>query len=147
MDLDTARFAKIVETLHVESSDAGSERRRATRTAVHAKVAVGTLGPGRQVTLRFTAMTHDLSTSGVGLLQTLPLQPGTALLIELPEGRKPALLVGVVRHLRAAANGIFAVGVAFTGDAPPDLADRWAHYGRAELDRVRASVLGGGNGG
>ena len=142
MDLSTMRFAKIVEALQAQSASAGSERRRATRTAVHAKVAVGTLGAGRQVMLRFSAMTHDISTSGVCLLQSLPLEPGTQLLVELPEGRGKALLLGVVRYTRAAANGIFAVGVEFIGEVPADLADRWAHHAQAELERVRSSVLG-----
>lgn len=157
MDLTTSRYAKIVESLQSESTAGGSDKRRSTRTAVHAKVRLATLtGPpadaadspadGGHVELRLSAMTHDLSTSGVGLMQTMPLEPGTRVLIELPEGRARSLLVGVVRHTRAAANGIFAVGVEFTADAPPALAAEWARGDQGDDDerkRIQSSMLGG----
>ena len=91
----------------------GQEKRRAIRTEVQAKVLVAPVIHGRLGTA-FTDLTSDISATGIGLIQSIPMAREQHLLVRLPrKKRKPLYILCWVMHCRPLAHGLFALGVEF----------------------------------
>jgi hypothetical protein len=136
-------YALIVEALRVPATAAGggAEKRGSPRLVVAAKLKITLLEnhkPGRS----FTALTRDISVSGLGLIQSVKLEAGTTFLIALPRsGNKPPMhVMCVVMHAQQLAEGVYGIGAEYVKIG--------AEYVKAvepepvsEMDRLRAAVL------
>jgi PilZ domain len=111
MQLPPQHLAEIVEALRrQERGKSGSEKRRFTRLAVVAAVKILDHSSGRE----FTALTRDISTGGLGLMQTVKLEKGGHFTVLLPRPRGEALTVRCcVTHAYEAADGVWGIGAQF----------------------------------
>ena len=115
LKLTPQHLAEVVNALQT-SAELGraAEKRRAARMEVQGSVVVSPLTKDGAVGQSFTAITRDISFVGVGLLLSKPLEEGHKLVVRLPRGTRPALLMlCVVMHCRPLADGLFVVGVEF----------------------------------
>jgi len=143
MQLTAQQFGEVLESLRGGSrAGGGSEKRRFVRTEVQARVVVATLlagTPGRC----YSALTRDLSFGGIGLIQALAADLSDRLLVRLPCGSKPPLMiVCVVVHYKTLADGIFGVGAEFVAEAGPDMVGQLDQVDDREMRRIRNSILG-----
>ena len=137
MQFTSLQFARAVEGLRKIAADsAANDKRRTTRMIVQAKVEAGVLRDGRLMA-RFSAMTRDVSLGGAGLLQSVPMEAGQEMVVELPG----VLATFKVAHCRTMAHGIFAVGLELEGEATAGLKADWAGYVDAQRAAIRQSVL------
>ena len=114
MPLALQDFNAVLEELKGPGANgAGHEKRRAVRTEVQAKVLVAPVIHGR-VGTAFTDLTSDISATGLGLVQSIPMARNQHLLVRLPrKNRKPLYILCWVMHCRPLAHGLFALGVEF----------------------------------
>jgi hypothetical protein len=129
-------YALIVEALRVPAATAGggAEKRGSPRLIVAAKLKITLLEnhkPGRS----FTAMSRDISVTGLGLIQSVKLDAGTKFLIALPRsGNKPPMhVMCVVMHAQELAEGVHGIGAEYVEMVEPEAV--------ADMDRLRAAVL------
>ena len=88
----------------------GADKRTAERTALHINVDV-TLLNGPQQGRTYTAVTRDLSTSGISVFQSQQLETGQQLQIKLSNPKGGLLkLQCTAMHCVRACDGIFIVG-------------------------------------
>ena len=109
-------FSEVLEQLKGPGAGGGgngAEKRRSVRTEVQARVVVAPVIHGR-VGTAFTDLTSDISATGMGLVQSIPMAREQHLLVRLPrKSRKPLYILCWVMHCRPLAHGLFALGVEF----------------------------------
>ncbi|HZZ43975.1 MAG TPA: hypothetical protein VFE58_13645 [Tepidisphaeraceae bacterium] len=139
--LTPQQLAEAVEYLRAHGLTGGSEKRRATRMQVQAKIQAGRLVNGR-VVHSFSLLTKDISMLGLGLIQGIHVDAGTELLIVLPRMKgEPLYMKMLVRHCRDLADNLYSVGTEFLSEVPPDLAKTLQKLGDAEQQRLSQSIL------
>ena len=141
LKLTPQHLAEVVNALQ-SSADLGraAEKRRAARMEVQGSVVVSPLTKDGAVGQSFTAITRDISFVGVGLLQSKPLEEGQKLVVRLPRGTRPALLMlCVVMHSRPLADGLFVVGVEFISVASVKDEPLVSHD--ADASRIRQAMV------
>lgn len=139
--LTSQQLAEVVEYLRAHGLCGGSEKRRATRMQVQAKVLVGRVVDGKLVQ-SFSSLTKDISLHGVGLIQGLVVDPGQELILNLPRTKGlPVYVRARICHCRDLAEGLFSVGAEFVATVSKELADALEQSGEAELLRIRRSIL------
>jgi hypothetical protein len=129
-------YALIVEALRVPATGAGggAEKRGSPRLVVAAKLKLTLLEngkPGRTL----TALTRDISVTGLGLIQSVRMDAGATFVIALPRsGNKPPMhVMCVVMHVQQLAEGVFGIGAEYVEKVEPEMV--------TEMDRLRAAVL------
>src|SRR5262245_42327725 len=113
MQLPLRDFADVITALKgpVDTSGA-SEKRRAARMTVTAKLNIHIAING-QLGKTFSALTRDISLTGMGLLQAVALQANQHIIVALPRAHGPLFVVAIVMHCRPLADGLLAVGLEF----------------------------------
>jgi hypothetical protein len=137
-------FADVLEMLRGPSARASaSEQRKSARLSVHAKVNFATYdATSNSLRHRFSGLTRDISITGVGLFQTIPLQSDEQFVLTLPRRSKsPICVICHVMHCRPLADGLFAIGAEFDGLASDEIARQLLESDRQQHDRIRESIL------
>ena len=135
------QLAEAMEYLRSHGISGTSEKRRATRMPVQAKIRAARLQDGR-VTQSYTLLTKDISLKGLGLITGIPAEPGKELIVVLPRlKRQPLFLKAVVRHCRDLADNLYSVGTEFSGEVSPETAKMLEDLGQAEQQRLQQSIL------
>jgi hypothetical protein len=113
MKLALRDFAEIVETMRGPAvANGGAEHRRAARMTITYKVIAIVEEAGKPMQT-YTALTRDISLTGLGLLQTIKLIPPQEVIVALPRNTKPLFVVATALHCRPLADGLLAVGLEF----------------------------------
>jgi len=113
MQLSAERFEQIVTSL---KSDAicgrNSEQRSAPRVGLRVRVRIA-LRDAKGVVARRTVWVRNVSTSGIGIVDTEPIKVGTHFVVYF-EGRgdSMAVLYSAVRCL-ASSGGVYSIGAKF----------------------------------
>jgi hypothetical protein len=119
MKLTPQHLAEVVSAMTAAPADkAGLEKRRAARMDVQGTVVITPLNVDGSLGKPFTALTRNISFVGVGLLQSRPLIEGQQVIVRLPRaagGKQPMFVRCTVMHVRPLADGLYVVGVEFTG--------------------------------
>jgi c-di-GMP-binding flagellar brake protein YcgR len=142
MQLPLRDFADVIAALKGpggEKSGAG-EKRRAARMTVTAKfnihiVVNGVLGKS------FSALTRDISLTGMGVLQAIALQQNQSIVVALPRSAEPLYVVSTVMHCRPLADGLLAVGLEFAEMASKETVTMLQTEGSRQAARIADSVL------
>ena len=109
--------------------------------AINAKVNVHLLDNNRLVK-SFSALAHDISLTGVGLLQSVALSANQHVILALPRPQAPLFVICVVMQCRPLADGLLTVGLDFMEIASKETSDLLMNSGNREHARIRESVLG-----
>jgi hypothetical protein len=144
MKLTPQHLAEVLNALTNAPSGAGVEKRRAARMDVQSNVVVAPLNADGSVGAAFTALTRNISFVGIGLLLSKPLTAGQQVIVRLPRGAKPAMLmVCHVMHVRPLADGLYAMGVEFVrvAEAKQDPLSAGAAPGDGGERRARQVIL------
>ena len=142
MKLPLRDFADVISALKSPAENlSASEKRRAARMTVNAKVNVHLLDNNRLVK-SFSALTRDISLTGVGLLQSVALSSNQQVILTLPRQHAPLFVICVVMHCRPLADGLLAVGLEFVELASKETSALMMNTGDREHARIRESVLG-----
>lgn len=143
MKLSLRDFADIVRGLKESAAESQgrNEKRRASRVVLGARVQLYVID-GAKLGRGFSALTRDVSLTGMGLLQSIALPAKQEIAISLPRSATPLYLAAVVRHCRMLADGLLATGVEFTGLLDPALEARWQQLHSGEHARIRQAILG-----
>jgi hypothetical protein len=92
----------------------GAEGRRASRIQVEAQVSIWPIIDGSPGAV-LTALARDLSLTGIGLFQTLPMKPKDQFVLRLPRRKaEPLLLLCEVAFVKTVADGLYGVGASFS---------------------------------
>jgi hypothetical protein len=94
-----------------------------------------------QIGQTFSVLSRDISLTGLGLLQSVALQSGTKVIIELPRSMKPLFMVSTIMHTRPLADGLLAVGLEFLEAADENTAEYLRNNDVRQHSRIRDSVL------
>lgn len=139
--LTSQQLAEAIEYLRAHGLSGGSEKRRATRMQVQAKIKAGRLSNGR-IVQSFTLLTKDISLLGLGLIQGVQVQANQELIIELPRMKgAPLYMKSIVKHCRDLADNLYSVGTEFLSEVPADVAHAIEHSNQAEQQRLQQSIL------
>ena len=142
MKLALRDFADVIDALKGPGENtSASEKRRAARMTVNAKVNVHLLD-NNKVAKTFSALTRDISLTGVGLLQSVALSSNQNVILALPRSKGPLFVICIVMHCRPLADGLLAVGLEFAEMASPETTALLNNDGTRETARIRESVLG-----
>ena len=119
MKLPPQHLAEVVNALQSAAAAAhNAEKRRAARMEVQGNVLVVPLGKDGTLGKSFTAVTRDISFVGVGLMQSKVLEQGQQIVVRLPRGTRPALIIlCVVMYVRPLADGLYVIGAEFIRSA------------------------------
>jgi hypothetical protein len=143
VQLTTQQLSGIIVALQAGEAKAGGghEKRRFSRMEVHAKVTAAALAEGA-VTRVYSALTRDISFTGMGLTQAVPCQAGQRIAVRLPSGSKSTLCFScTVMHCRTLADGIYGVGLEFSEALAPDFVERAAQSPEMRIQHIRESIL------
>lgn len=140
----TFSIADYVEIQHalVESSrqERAIDDKRLGRIAVQGEVLVTIVRPGGELGLSFSAIARDISINGIGLVQHRPPQRASRLIVQLPRTRSnPLRLLCNIAYARELAEGVYAVGAIFLGEATPAMEP--SDEAAAEVARLRRAVI------
>jgi hypothetical protein len=142
MKLPVQEYAEVVAALKVAADDvAAAEGRRAARMIVGAKVDLHLISNSKPAR-SFSALTRDVSLSGVGLLQSVALPAGQEVILTLPRATGPLFVHCVVKHCRVLADGLLTVGLEYTKLADAALTAALIKQGQDHRARIAASVIG-----
>jgi hypothetical protein len=138
VQLNPQYLAEVIEALKkMESSAAGSDKRRFSRIAVVTRLEVLEPSTGRT----YAALTRDFSIEGIGLIQSTAMAKGAVMAISLPRGKHGSLVAHCeVAHARELADGVWGVGAVFksvTLVAPAPTKNE-----SAEAGRIKSRMLG-----
>src|SRR3954447_2675897 len=89
MQLTNQDFAEVVEALRGSGQSEGSERRQSTRVSIQTAVFAAPLVGGRPGNVR-TMLTRDVSLTGIGLVQSVPVSETDTFIVKLPKSSKKA---------------------------------------------------------
>ena len=141
MQLPLRDFADVITALKGPGENSGaSEKRRAARMTVTAKINVFLLANGG-IGKSFSALTRDISLTGMGLLQAIALSPKQSVIVALPRASGPLFVVSTALHCRPLADGLLAVGLEFTELASKETVQMLLSDGSREHARIQESVL------
>lgn len=117
MKLTPQHLAEVVSAMTAapQSGGGGIEKRRAARMDVQGTIVIAPLNVDGSLGKPFTAVTRNISSVGVGLLQARQLIEGQQVIVCLPRGstRQPMCVRCSVMHVRPLADGLYVVGVEF----------------------------------
>lgn len=118
-----------------------AEQRRFCRMNVQARVTIASLVDGKAARC-YTVLMQDISFGGIGLVQSVELERGSRLLVRLPRGEKPPLMmVAVVAHCKMLAEGLFGIGAKFVVEADLNAAQQMVQAAERERQRISNSIL------
>jgi hypothetical protein len=141
MNLTAQSFSEVLTCLQGSGHNAGMEKRRASRLDLQAKVHISIFADGK-IVRSLTAMTRDLSFTGVGLMSAIPLQRGDTFIIHLPRQNKPAIyVVTTVMFCRPVADSLFTVGGEFVRELPNSEAETLFKVDQDQQKRIREAML------
>src|SRR5437868_3391845 len=141
MKLPLREFADVIAALKGSGDNlAASEKRRAARMTVTAKVSVF-LMDGNRVLRSFSALTRDISLTGVGLLQATPMSANQQVVIALPRAHSPLFVNSLALHCRPLADGLLAVGMEFAELASKETSTLLMESGDREFARIKEAML------
>jgi c-di-GMP-binding flagellar brake protein YcgR len=142
MQLPLREFADVITALKGPGDRAGpSEKRRAARMTVTARVTLHLVDNNR-VVRSFSAITRDISITGMGLLQSVALSMNQNVVLALPRPHSPPLfVVSTVVACRPLADGLVTVGLEFAEMASKETVDILMDDGSREKARIQESVL------
>jgi len=113
MPLNMQTFAEVIEGLRTQSGGSGQEKRRALRIEVESKVMVIPLRDG-VATQQLEALTRDISSAGIGLLQCVAIAQGQQFVLRLPRrGFRPVVILCMSMYSRQPAQGVYIIGAEF----------------------------------
>jgi hypothetical protein len=138
--LTPQQFGMIFESLRTAGASRGSEKRQSTRMEVQTKFQLASLSNG-SVARCYSALSRDISCTGVGFFQFAPVGNAEKLLTCFPCGKEELVLMCLVMFCRPMADGLFCVGVQFEGVASEAVIKQLNDLRNNEIDRIRASVL------
>ena len=141
MKLPLRDFAEVIAALKGPGENlSASEKRQAARMTVCAKINVH-LMDGNRATRTFSALTRDISLTGVGLLQAVALSPKQNVVLELPRSHAPLFVCSLALHCRPLADGVLAVGMEFCELASKETSEILLSQGSRAQARIAASML------
>jgi len=141
MNLTAQSFAEIVACMKTGFSGAGMEKRRASRIDVQTKVHISVFADGK-IVRSLSALSRDLSFTGVGLMTAIPLERGDTFIIQLPrQGKPPLYLVTKVMFSRAIADSLFTIGGEFERELPNSEAEALFKVDQDQQKRIREAML------
>jgi hypothetical protein len=142
MQLTAQQFSEVLMSLRGSGSPTSdTEQRRFSRMNVQAKVAVASIVNGRAARC-YTVLTQDISFGGIGLMQSVELEHGSRLLVRLPRGEKPPLMVvAAVARCKTLADGLFGIGAEFVVEADVNGAQHMVQAAERERQRISDSIL------
>jgi len=118
-----------------------AEQRQFSRMNVQAKVTVASIVDGRAARC-YMVLTQDISFGGISLMQSVELEHGSRLLVRLPRGEKPPLMmVAVVAHCKMLADGLFGIGAKFVVEADVNAAQQMVQAAERERQRISDAIL------
>ncbi|HEX3356398.1 MAG TPA: PilZ domain-containing protein [Tepidisphaeraceae bacterium] len=143
MKLGIRDFADVIAVLKGPGGNiSASEKRRAARIEVSAKINIH-LFEGSKIARSFSALSRDISLTGIGLLQTVALNPNqSGVVIALPRQHSPLFVYCTVMQCRPLADGLLVVGLDFCELASKETADAILGDGKREHSRIQESILG-----
>jgi hypothetical protein len=114
VQLSAQQFGEILQALKNASvAGAGSEKRRASRIEMQCKViAVPFVSPGKPGN-PISMLTRDVSFTGIGLMNTVPMEKETLFVVRLPRLKSWMLLLTKVMHCRPLADNLYAIGAEY----------------------------------
>ncbi len=132
MNLNAEQLAVLVRTLKQDESDASLEKRRAIRACHPGTLSIILCEPpldcppadaqhSFNVRAQAAVRIADLSSRGIALIHSQPLQPGQRFLIQLPRqiDHHVHILCTVV-HTEPCGQGLYNIGAEFTGVVPDE---------------------------
>jgi hypothetical protein len=141
MKLALRDFADIISALKAPGEKSGSsEKRNAARMTVCAKINVHLMDDNR-IARTFSALTRDISITGMGLLQGVALSSKQNVIVALPRPNAPLFVICTVMHCRPLADGVLAVGLEFLELASKETCELLMKSDSQEHARIRESVL------
>ena len=143
LKLSVQEYAQIIEALRGGSSPvSAAEQRQAARMTVHATLQVALLRNGECLQRQFTALTRDISLTGLGLFQSIATNRGDEFVIALPHrGRMPLFVVCRVMHFRPLAEGVYGVGAEYARLASEQVSTQLSNSMQNQTDRIRDCIL------
>jgi hypothetical protein len=114
--LSSQQYAGVVASLRSSSASGGNDKRRFTRMDVQAPVPLGLIA-NNKITRCFTALSRDISMTGIGLCQGVRLSSDETFLLALPLPRQQIVVICRATFCRPLAEGIYCVGAAFEAEA------------------------------
>ena len=139
--LPLREFGDVVEALKGPTVYSGlPEKRNAARINVSAKVNIY-LFENNKVERCFSALTRDISLTGIGLLQTVALSSKQHVIIALTRPHVPLFVISSVAACRPLADGLMAVGLEFLEIASKEACDMLTTGDSKEVDRIRDSMF------
>ena len=134
--LSTQYFAEVVDALRFGAmTTAAHERRQVTRIEVQCPIQIAQYVNGGSTDER-DVITRDISIGGIGLMQSIPMEPGKQIVVRLPRREKPPLFVlSQVAYAHRLAEGIYGVGARFKRLLNVDISSA------STIDQIRQSIL------
>jgi hypothetical protein len=124
MKLSIPRYAAILEAMRNDAKSRESDKRQYNRVDIQVKIQLATLTGENNATVdrEFTGMTNDISLSGLGLMQSLPIEAGRQFIAVLPcRGQPPMCVICKSVFCRLLAESFFNVGALFVAEAGAEL--------------------------
>jgi hypothetical protein len=119
MRLALQNLSEIMKSCRQREDKAGMEQRHSLRKNVQGRVQVVPVEGESRVP--FTALLQDLSLTGMGLLQSRPMEVGKRFVALLPrDGKDPLSIVCVSRFCAQIADGLYRIGAEFQQVLPKD---------------------------
>lgn len=141
MNLTAQSFAEIVASMKGSFNAAGMEKRRASRIEVQSKVHISIFADGK-IVRSLTALSRDLSFTGIGMMSAIPLERGDVFIIQLPrQGKPPIFMVTKVMFSRAIADSLFTIGGEFERELPNSEAEALFKVDQDQQKRIREAML------
>jgi PilZ domain len=119
--LSSQQYAGVVTSLQSAAVSSGSDKRQFSRIEIQAPVKLAVLADNK-VTRCFTALSRDVSQTGIGLYQAAKFAPKEIFLLSLPCAKKQLVIVCLATFCRPLADGIYCVGAQFESEATPAMA-------------------------
>jgi hypothetical protein len=141
MKLPLRDFADVITAMKGPGDKAaGAEKRSAARMTVNAKINLHLIDNDR-VVRSFSALTRDISITGMGVLQSVALSSGQNVVVALPRPQSPLFVICSVMHCRPLADGVLAVGLEFAELATKETCDLLLNNATQQHAKIRDSVL------
>ncbi|HTL30500.1 MAG TPA: PilZ domain-containing protein [Tepidisphaeraceae bacterium] len=120
---------------------AGMEKRRASRIELQAKVHISIFADGK-IVRSLSAITRDISFTGIGIMSAIPLECGDTFIIQLPrQSKTPIYVVSRVMFSRPIADSLFTIGGEFTRELPNSEAEALFKVDQDQQKRIRDAML------
>jgi hypothetical protein len=114
--LSTQQYASVVAGFQSVAAPSGSDKRECTRMEIQAPVRIGLMSGGK-ITRCLIALSRDISSTGIGLCQSVKFAPSESFLASLPAGKQTTVMVCQTTFCKPLADGIYCVGARFVSEA------------------------------